>query len=74
MGRSAGTEGETQKLREKCSRQTEVGKAERKLCKASVPPPKTLQPETLRQGFGTETQASEVSPWERTRAGCVEGF
>ena len=34
--------------------------------------PQTPQPETLRQALSTDTQASEVSSRERTRAGCVE--
>ena len=34
--------------------------------------PLTPQPETLGQGLGTETQASEVSSGKRTRVGCVE--
>ena len=37
-----------------------------------VPPPGTPQPEMLRRGLGTETQAPEVISRERTRAGCVE--
>ena len=62
-----------QRLREKCSSWTDWGKAERKPHRPSVPPPpQTPQLEKLRWGLGTEVQAPEVSPWERTRVGCVE--
>ena len=37
-----------------------------------VPPAGSPQPETLQQGLGAETQASEVSSREGTRVGCVE--
>ena len=37
-----------------------------------MPPPSTLQPETLRRGLGAEVQALEVSTRERTRVGCME--
>ena len=33
--------------------------------------PRIAWPEMLRRGLGTETQASEVNSWERTR-NCVE--
>ena len=57
---------------EKYSSQTEQGKGERELHKPLVPPPRTLEPETLRQGLGTETQASEVISSKRTGVGCEE--
>ena len=34
--------------------------------------PWTSQPVTLWWGLGAETQALEVSSWEKTRVGCVE--
>ena len=58
MGKSAGTEGYPQSLREKYSRWTEEG---REPHRPLIPSPRTPQPETLRQGQGTENQVLEVS-------------
>ena len=66
-GRSAEMEREDQSPREKCSSQTEEGKAKREPQRPSAPLPWTLLPETLGQGLGAETQALEVSSRERTR-------
>ena len=71
MWRSAKTEG-PQSLREKHSRWTEEGKAEKEPQRPSVPPTQIPQPETLKRGLGTETQALDVSSGERTWVGCVE--
>ena len=62
---------EPQSLREKCRSRSEESKAERawhrRLALSGTP-----QPKKLRQRLGTEAQASEVSPEERTRVGCVQ--
>ena len=52
--------------------QLEEGKEEKEAHRPLVPPPGTPQPETLRRGLGTETQAPEVGSGERTRFGSVE--
>ena len=57
---------------EKHSSWTEEGKVELEPHRSSAPPPWTPQPEMLRRGLSTETQALEVSSRERTRVGCVE--
>ena len=59
-------------LGEKHSSWTEEGKAEREPQRPLIPHPKTPQPETLGWGLDTETQALEVSSWERTMVGYVE--
>ena len=56
MGRSAGTERESQSLREKHSSQSEEGKAERE--QHRVP-----QPETFRQGLGADTCTLKGQFW-----------
>lgn len=45
---------------------------QRELQRQLVPHSQILQPEMLRWGLGTDTQALEVSSRERTKAGGVE--
>lgn len=63
---------EPQSLGGKQSSQFEKDKAERKLHRPSVPPPRILQPQTLGPGVGSETCDLKVSAGERTRVVCVE--
>ena len=72
-GKSAETEREHQRLREKHSSQTEEGKAEKEShTNCWYHSPWTPQPETLRWVLGIETEAPEVSSRERTSTGGVE--
>ena len=63
---------EPQSLRGKINSRTKKGKAERELCRPTVPQSQTPQTETLGQGLGAETQNSKVSSRKRTRIACVE--
>lgn len=67
MGRSAGTEKESQSPSKKHSSQSKEGKIEREPRRLLFPLPCISQPETLGQELVSEAQASEVSPGERTR-------
>lgn len=71
MGRSAEMEGNLKTLGKKCNSQTEEGKDEREPHRPLVPLAQKPQPETCGRGLGPETQTSEVSSRERTKAGCV---
>ena len=69
--RSAWTEGEPQRLREKCSGQSAKGKSERDLHRRLVPPPSAPGPGILVWSLGAEAGALEVSSGVRARKGCI---